>query len=147
MCVRRGVQSSPPVAFTTFANVCTRNLWKKSSVALKESVAITLSTDFDLAIERPGVRSVSFPIWAVPLQVCSQCLIEWSLPRSLVLRNFGALSSLFSSKICESLRDGLEIFSRSHRSRLAYHWWIPVRWCSRAGSVGANVRCRRCLSS
>ena len=53
-------------------------------MALKESVAITLSTSFDLAIERPGVRVVTIvvkmmkrkfcdqlgsPIWDVPFQV------------------------------------------------------------------------------
>ena len=52
MSVRLGFLSPPPVACTTFANVCTGNLWKKRS-----SVAITLSTNCDLAIECLGVRA------------------------------------------------------------------------------------------
>ena len=48
-----------------------------------------------------------------------QCFIEWSLSCSLVLRNVDFLSSLFSSKICEIVHGGPEIFSRSHRSSLS----------------------------
>ena len=55
---------------------------------------------------------------AVPFQVCSQCFIEWSLARSLVLRDVGVLSSLLSLKNSEVVRGGLEIFFRSHRSSL-----------------------------
>ena len=38
------------------------------------------------------LRPVDFPILNYPLQFCSQCFIEWSLPYSLVLRNTRILS-------------------------------------------------------
>ena len=80
---------------------------------------------------RGSLQPVGFPIGAVPFQVCSRCFIAWSLPYSVVLRNIDVLSSLFLSKICESLRGGLEIFSRSHRSSLpviiiGYHVFVQV---------------------
>ena len=60
----------PSVACTTFANVCTRNLWNKNlrmcknlakwlpHKICKESAAITFSTTCDLAIECFGVRAI-----------------------------------------------------------------------------------------
>ena len=56
--VQRNVLSSPPVACTTFASVCTGNSVKKSYTALKMSVVITVSTTCDLAIEFLDVRGV-----------------------------------------------------------------------------------------
>ena len=120
------------VACTTFANVCTRNLCKKSYVALKESVAITRSTNCDLAIECLGVRAIECLDGRVATIVVRmsrrkiarnkssnfdstiliwQSFIKWSLPCSLILRNVGILSSVLLSKTCESVNSGFVITS------------------------------------
>ena len=103
MCVRRGVLSSPSVACTTFPDVCTRILRKKNYMVLKESIAITLSTNFDLAIECLGVSVATIVVKMIRGSLlCSQFFIEWSLPYSLVLRKKGIMSSFFLSKTCEN---------------------------------------------
>ena len=63
--MRRGVLSSPPVACTTYAKFvkqiheCAKILQSGCHIGFcKESVAITLSTNCDLAIECLGVRAI-----------------------------------------------------------------------------------------
>ena len=68
-----------------------------------------------------------FEFLAVPVQVCSQCFIEWSLACSFFLRDIDVLSSLFSLKSCEILRSGLKNLFALASVQLAHHHWIPVR--------------------
>ena len=99
MCVRQGVLSSHSVACTTFANVSSRNLRKKSTRLLTESVAITVSTDVDLAIEWLGGRVATIVVKMMKRKFATSGIfnfgcaipgsIEWSLARSLVLRDAG----------------------------------------------------------
>ena len=121
-----------------------------------ESVAITLSTTCDLAIECLGVlaieclgvraieslgvrvativvrmmkrrlRPVGFPFLSLPLQFCSECFIEWSLPYSLVLRNKRIMSSLLLSKTCENFVVGLIFFVLSSVQLDDPHHCIPT---------------------
>ena len=96
----------------------------------EESIAITFSTTCDLeclgdlAIENLVVCVATIVVKMMkrlPLQFWSQCFIELSLARSLDLWDVKVLSSLFSLKNCETVRGGLEIFSRSHGSRFDGH--------------------------
>ena len=135
MCVWRGVLSSLPVACTTHSlmsvrEVCENNcpvwLWKNLQPSLFPPLLISPLRVWVFVLPtllwrwwRGSLRPVSFPILAVPFQVCSQCFIEWSLACSILLRNIDVLSSSFVSKNCEILRGRLKkIFSRSHRSSL-----------------------------
>ena len=107
----------------------------------KESAAITFSTNCDLAIVCLGVRATESlhvrvatsvlrimkkkvatngisNLGSATLVLLAMLHCEWSLARTLVHRDVGVSSSLFSLKNCEIVRGGPEIVSRSHRSSL-----------------------------
>ena len=94
-------------------------------MALKESVAITLSAD--LAVGYLGDRVATIVVKMMKRKLATSefsnfgCAIPVLLAmlHRIVLWNLDVLSSLFSSKIWEILRGGLKIFSRSHRSSLS----------------------------
>ena len=160
MCVRRGVLSSLTVTCTTFSDVCTRHLKKKKNIymALKESVAITVSTNVDLAIEYLGVCVATIVVKMMKRKFATSGISNFgcAIPGLLAMLHWMVFGALSRSSWCrrfvvlvlvEELWDCawwtwnlLALAS----VQLAYHYWIPVRCCSRTGSAGAMVRCRRC---
>ena len=127
--MRQGVLSSHPFACTTFANVCAKSV-KPTYMALKQSVAMTLSTNVDLATERLGVHVATIVGKMMKRKFATSGISNFgcAIPGLLAMLHrmvFGALSrssgcsvlsSLLSLKNCETVRGGLEVFSRSHRS-------------------------------
>ena len=107
-----------------------QEICEKNQHGLKESVDITLSTSLDLAIECLGVRVATIVVKMMKRKFATSEFSTFgcAIPGLLAMLHRmvfavhshssakGCFSFLFSSKICERLRGGINVFSRSHRS-------------------------------
>ena len=119
---------SPSLARHSLMSV--HEICEKSYVALKESAAITLSTNWDLTIECLGVRAIEI------LDVRVATIVVRMMKRKVATSRFSHVDSAIpvllamlhrmvfallshSSERLENFRGGFEIFSSSYRSSLA----------------------------